>query len=170
MGSIFNVTPTAFQNCMVKKCAWEGLIKRNKKPLKVSDCKANYKITLSLKIDHIHTDLVMPEIVIFTDLILLVIHFYRTVLTFRNWLDLLDVVQAFWIIILKIFKSLLTQGYRHRKLRKTIGKFFRSYSELLSKFGEISFHVYFLKESLPRSSGDLVYKLRRVKYEANFVS
>ena len=35
-----------------------------------------------------------------------------------------------------------TQGYRYHKLRKTFGKFFRSYSELLSKFGDISFQEY----------------------------
>ena len=40
---------------------------------------------------------------------------------------------------LKITSKLLTQGYRYHKLRKTFGKFFRSYSELLSKFGDISF-------------------------------
>ena len=33
----------------------------------------------------------------------------------------------------------MTQGYKYHKLRKTFGKFFRSYSELLSKFGAISF-------------------------------
>ena len=40
------------------------------------------------------------------------------------------------------YTNLLTQGYRYHKLRKTFGKFFRSYSELLSKFGEISFQEY----------------------------
>ena len=43
---------------------------------------------------------------------------------------------------LQITSKLLTQGYRYHKLRKTFGKFFRSYSELLSKFGEISFQDY----------------------------
>ena len=33
-------------------------------------------------------------------------------------------------------------GYRYHKLRKTFRKFFRSYSELLSKFGDISFQEY----------------------------
>ena len=37
---------------------------------------------------------------------------------------------------LQITSKLQTQGYRYHKLRKTFGKFFRSYSELLSKFGE----------------------------------
>ena len=42
---------------------------------------------------------------------------------------------------LQITSKLLTQGYRYHKLRKTLEKFFRSYSELLSKFGDISFCV-----------------------------
>ena len=33
---------------------------------------------------------------------------------------------------LQITSKVLTQGYRYYKLRKTFGKFFRSYSELLS--------------------------------------
>ena len=65
---------------------------------------------------------------------------------------------------LQITSKLLTQGYRYHKLRKTFGKFFRSYSELLSKFGDISFQEYLSKGiSLPVFYGDLVYKLRRVK-------
>ena len=43
---------------------------------------------------------------------------------------------------LQITSKLLKQGYRYHKLRKTFGKFFRSYSELLSKFGDISFQEY----------------------------
>ena len=39
---------------------------------------------------------------------------------------------------LQISSKLLTQGHRYHKLRKSFGKFFRSYSDLLSKFGEIS--------------------------------
>ena len=66
---------------------------------------------------------------------------------------------------------LLTQGYRYHKLRKTFGKFFRSYSELLSKFGDISFKEYLSKGiSHPVFYGDLVYKLRRVKDTLNFFS
>ena len=54
---------------------------------------------------------------------------------------------------------------------KTFGKFFRSYSELLSKFEEISFQEYVSEGiSHPVFYGDLVDKLRRVKCEANFVS
>ena len=40
---------------------------------------------------------------------------------------------------LQLTSKLLTQGYRYHKLRKTFGRFFRSYSDLLYKFGEISF-------------------------------
>ena len=72
---------------------------------------------------------------------------------------------------LQIFTKLLRQGSRYHKLRKTFGKFFRSYSDLLSKFGEISFKE-FVSEGIahPVFYGDIVYKLRRVKCEANFVS
>ena len=52
-----------------------------------------------------------------------------------------------------------------------LGKFFRSYSELLSKFGDISFQEYVFKGiSHPVFYGDLVYKLRRVKDTPNFIS
>ena len=66
-------------------------------------------------------------------------------------------------------KRLLTQGYRY-KLRKTFGKFFRSCTQLLSKFGAISFQ-YYLSQGIthPDFYGDFVYKLRRVKGEANFI-
>ena len=46
---------------------------------------------------------------------------------------------------LQITSKLLTQGNRYHKLRNTFGKFFRSYSELLSKFGDISFQEYVSK-------------------------
>ena len=72
---------------------------------------------------------------------------------------------------LQITSKLLTQGYRYYKLRKTFGKFFRSYSELLSKFGAISFQEYVSKGiTHPVFYGDLVYKLRRIKNESNFIS
>ena len=72
---------------------------------------------------------------------------------------------------LQITSKLLTQGYRYHKLRKTFGKFFRSYSELLSTFGEISFQDYVSQGiTHPVFYGDLVYKLWRVKGEANFIS
>ena len=72
---------------------------------------------------------------------------------------------------LQITLKLLTQGYRHHKLRKKFGKFFRSYSELQSKFGDISFQEYLSKGiSHPVFYDDLVYKLRRVKDTPNFIS
>ena len=72
---------------------------------------------------------------------------------------------------LQITSKLLTQGYRYHKLRKTFGKFFKSYSELLLKFCDISFQEYVFKGiSHPVFYGDLVYKLRRVKYTPNFIS
>ena len=47
----------------------------------------------------------------------------------------------------------------------------QSYSELLSKFGDISFNEYLSKGiSNHVFYGDLVYKLRRVKNTANFIS
>ena len=50
-------------------------------------------------------------------------------------------------------------------------KFCRSYSELLSKFGAISFQEYVSKGNThPLFYGDFLYKLRRVKGEANFIS
>ena len=50
-------------------------------------------------------------------------------------------------------------------------QFFGSYSELLSKFGDISFKEYLSKGiSHPVFYGDLVYKLRRVKDTPNFIS
>ena len=72
---------------------------------------------------------------------------------------------------LQITSKLLTQGYRYHKLRKTFGKFFRSYSELLSKFCDISFQEYLSKGiSHPVIYGDLVYKLRMVIDTPNFIS
>ena len=72
---------------------------------------------------------------------------------------------------LQITSKLLRQGYRYHKLRKTFESFFRSYSELLSKFGNISFQEYLSKGiSQPVFYGDLVYILRRAKGTPNFIS
>ena len=72
---------------------------------------------------------------------------------------------------LQLTFKILTQGCRYHKLRKTFGKFFRSYSDLLSKFGEILFQEYVTEGiSHPVFYGDLVFKLRRVRCEASFVS
>ena len=99
---------------------------------------------------------------------------HRTVFTFRNWLDLLGVVLAFWIFHsqnLQITSKLLTHGYRYYKLRKTFRNFFRSYSELLWECSDISSTEYVSKGiSNPVFFGDLVYKLRWVKDTPNFIS
>ena len=72
---------------------------------------------------------------------------------------------------LQITSKLLTQGYSYHKLRKTFVNFFRSYSNILSKFGDISCQEYVSKGiSHPVFYGDLVYKLRRVKDTPNFIS
>ena len=72
---------------------------------------------------------------------------------------------------LQITSKLFTHGYRYHKLRKTFGKFFRSYYELLSKFGAISFQEFVDKWITHLVFyGDLVYKLRRVKSETNLIS
>ena len=72
---------------------------------------------------------------------------------------------------LQITPKLLSQAYIYHKLRKTIGEFFRSYSELLSKFGAIPFQEYVRKGiSHPVFYGDLVYKLRRVRGSTNCIA
>ena len=72
---------------------------------------------------------------------------------------------------LQITSNLLTQGNRYHKPRKTFGIFFRSYSELMSKFSAISFQEYVSKGiAHPVFYGEIVYKLRRVKGETNFIS
>ena len=80
-------------------------------------------------------------------------------------------VLAFHSKNLQITSKLLTQGYRYHKLRKTFGKFIRSYSELLSKFGAISFQEY-VSKGITHSVfyGYLIYKLMMIKGETNFIS
>ena len=58
---------------------------------------------------------------------------------------------------LQITAKLLTRGYRYHKLRKTFGKFFASYSELLLNVGDISFQEYVFEGiAHPVFYGDLV--------------
>ena len=65
----------------------------------------------------------------------------------------------------------MKQGNKYEKLRKMFGEFFRPYAEFLSKFGAILFQEYVSKGiTHPVFNGDLVYKLRRVKREASFIS
>ena len=91
--------------------------------------------------------------------------------SFYGGMGHVDSLIAVHSFVIQITSNLLTQGYRYHKLRKTFGKFFRSYSELLSKFGEISCQGNVSKGiTHPFFYCDLVYKLRRVKGEANFIS
>ena len=97
---------------------------------------------------------------------------HHTEFIFRSEFDLLDVELLFFISILKIFKSLHKIWQRVTDTTifgKTFGKFFRSYSELLFKFGAKSFQDYVSQGiTHPVSYGDLVYKFWMVKGEANF--
>ena len=95
---------------------------------------------------------------------------HRIVFTFRSWFDLLDVVLAFWISILKISK--LLQNCCHRVIDITsFKKHLASSLDHTPKFGDISFQEYVSKGIFhPVFYGDLVYKLRRVKDTPNFIS
>ena len=99
---------------------------------------------------------------------------HRTVFTFRSWLDLLDVVLAFLISILKISK--LLQNCWHRVIDiKSFEKHFESsdhtpnFCRNLVIFRSKNMHV-FKGISHPVFYGDLVYKLRRVKDIPTFIS
>ena len=65
----------------------------------------------------------------------------------------------------------IDKGLQISKASETFRKFFRSYSQLLSKFGAVSFQEY-VSKGITHSVfyGDLVYKLRRFKGKANFIS
>ena len=89
----------------------------------------------------------------------------RTVFTFRSWLDLLGVVLAFWISILKI--SNLPQNYVHRVI--DITSFEKHLESSLDH--TLNFCRHLSKGiSHPVFYGDLVYKLRRIKDTPNFIS
>ena len=65
----------------------------------------------------------------------------------------------------------MSQGYRYNKLRNAFGKVFRSYSELLSRFGAIPSQEYVTKgTSRLVLYGDLVYKVRRVRGSTYFIA
>ena len=94
---------------------------------------------------------------------------HHTVLTFRSQFDLLDVVLAFLFPFLKSSNHLKTidTGLQISQASENVWKVVR----LLSKFGAISFQEYVSKGTTHQVFyGDLVYKLRRVKGEANFIS
>ena len=78
-------------------------------------------------------------------------------------------VSDFYSKNLQITSQLLTEGYICQKLRKTFGKFARSYLELLFKFGTISFQEYVSKGiTHPVFNCYLIYKLRVVKSRSEF--
>ena len=80
------------------------------------------------------------------------------VFIFRIWLDLIGVVLAFWISILKISKF---QNCWHRVIDITSFDKHVENSEFLSQFGNISFQEYLSKGiSHPVFYDDLVYKYK----------
>ena len=97
----------------------------------------------------------------------------RTVFTFRSWLDLLDVVLAFWISILKISK--LLQNCWHRVIDITsFEKHLESSLDHTLNFCRnlVIFRSNNMSKGIshPVFYGDLVYKLSRVKDTPNFFS
>ena len=98
---------------------------------------------------------------------------YREVFTFRSWFGLLGANKRFWFPLLKSSNHIKTiyKGSQITQLRKKFGKFFRSFSELLFKFGDISFQEY-VSEGISHAVlyGYLAYILRRIKGAANFIS
>ena len=70
---------------------------------------------------------------------------------------------------LQLTCKLLAQGYRYHKLRKTFGKFYRNYKELLLKYGSLSYYDFVIQGiSHPQFYGDLVFKIRKILYTDNF--
>ena len=103
---------------------------------------------------------------------------------FYWWIVFIELIRYILKLILNFISNLreicpescfprknLKLSHRYHKLRKTLGKFFRSYCEFLSTFGDISFQEYLSKGiSHPVFYGDQVYKLKRVKDTPNFIS
>ena len=72
---------------------------------------------------------------------------------------------------LQFTSKLLTFDTGLHRASKTFEQFFRSYSDLLSKFNDISFQDHVSEEiSHPVYYGDLVHKVRKIKCAVNFVS
>ena len=70
---------------------------------------------------------------------------YHYTLSLIVLFDLLGATLEFLTFIFKICKmtsKLFIKGYKYHKLRKSFWKFFRSYSELFSNFGTISFQEF----------------------------
>ena len=98
---------------------------------------------------------------------------HRMVFTFRSWLDLLDDVLAFWIYILKIAKLL----QNCLNVVKDITSFEKHLESYLDHTPNLCRNLVIIRSknvpkgiSHPAFYGDLVYKLRRVKYTSNFIS
>ena len=101
---------------------------------------------------------------------------HRTMFIFLSWLDLPCVVLAFWISILSIFKSLLNYWHRvtyitsFENVKKVIQIILWAFIQI---WCNIVSRIYFWRNLSPRDSVfyiDLVYKLKRVKCDDNFVS
>ena len=98
---------------------------------------------------------------------------HHTVFTCRSWLDLLDVVLAFWISILKMSK--LPQNCWPRVIDITsFEKHLESSLDHTPNFRRnlVVFRSKNMSKGIshPVFYGDLVYKLRRVKDTPNFIS
>ena len=105
----------------------------------------------------VEIDIIEFPIVFFPGWVVMFLDFHRTVFVFRIWFDLLDVVLAVFISILKFFRSLQNCWHNVTDITSFGKHFGRSlghtrYSELLSIFGVISFQELYQKESLARSS------------------
>ena len=94
--------------------------------------------------------------------------------TFLSWLHLLRVVLAYLISNLEIFKSLQNNWHLVTDITS-----FEKILKVLHIIHSLSFYLHLVKYcskhvsegiSHPAFYGDLVYKLRRVKCAANFVS
>ena len=99
---------------------------------------------------------------------------HRTIFIFCRWLDLLGVVLAFWISILKISK--LLQNYWHRVI--DITSFEKHLENSLDHTLNFCRNLMIFRSknicqkgiSHPAFYGDIVYKLRRAKDTPNFIS
>ena len=59
-------------------------------------------------------------------------------------------------------QTLLQQGYRYHKFRKTLSKFYRRYYDLLSKFQNVFKCLLHQGLSKPELYGNLAYKLKKI--------
>ena len=92
------------------------------------------------------------------------------VLIIFSCLDLLGVVLAFWISIVKKISNVFETIDTGLQISQDSKKFLRSFSELLSKFGENRFKNIFLKGSLTGLLQRSSLQTMRAKGAANYVS